>query len=64
MATEKRNIDEICTRLAQGTLASELTAVCRDQASAEERAKALRDVLQRRLDVLLAGVGDGEVPQP
>ena len=63
MAAEDRNIDDICARLKEGTLASELAVACRDNSDATERANAIGSVLQRRLDTLLTGGVDAKIPR-
>jgi hypothetical protein len=63
--TDTKNLDELAAQLKTASLATDLVRACRLHAAPEERAVALREVLQVRLVALLAeGVLDGEVPSP
>ena len=48
------NIDDLASRLASGSLASELVAACKSGATPEVRAEALHKVLRQHLDELVA----------
>ena len=63
--TDTKNLDQLAAQLMQGSIAADLVDTCRLHAALEDRAVALREVLQVRLTALLAeGVRDGKVPSP
>lgn len=60
--SDPKNIDSLFSRLPPDSLAALLVGASRSTATSEAREKALRAVLQRRLDDLLSkGVKNGEV---
>ncbi len=60
--SDLKNIDDLLSRLPEGSLSAQLVSASRDAVTPEAREKALRTVLQSRLDaLLLKGGKHGEV---